>query len=140
MIRQSGWLALAAAVTMGAAAPASAREIVRYDGDVRPGTIVVKTSERRLYLVLGDGRAIRYPVAVGRTGKQWQGWAQVNGKHVEPVWSPTWCCAAAGQRGWEWSILAVFCSRPGFGHGRRLGGRPHLAWRGGCEVRQAARR
>jgi lipoprotein-anchoring transpeptidase ErfK/SrfK len=88
MIRQSGWLALAAAVTMGAAAPASAREIVRYDGEVRPGTIVVKTSERRLYLVLGDGRAIRYPVAVGRTGKQWQGWAQVNGKHVQPAWTP----------------------------------------------------
>ena len=88
MIRQSGWPALAAAVTMGAAAPASAREIVRYDGEVRPGTIVVKTSERRLYLVLSDGQAIRYPVAVGRTGKQWQGWAQVNGKHVEPAWSP----------------------------------------------------
>jgi lipoprotein-anchoring transpeptidase ErfK/SrfK len=73
---------------MGAVAPASAREIVRYSGEVRPGTIVVKTSERRLYLVLSDGQAIRYPVAVGRTGKQWQGWAQVNGKHVEPAWSP----------------------------------------------------
>jgi lipoprotein-anchoring transpeptidase ErfK/SrfK len=88
MVRQSAFIALAIAMMMSAAAPASAREIVRYDGEVRPGTIVVKTSERRLYLVLSDGQAIRYPVAVGRTGKQWQGWAQVNGKHVEPAWSP----------------------------------------------------
>ena len=88
MVRQSAFIALATAIMMGAAAPASAREIVRYSGEVRPGTIVVKTSERRLYLVLSDGQAIRYPVAVGRTGKQWQGWAQVNGKHVEPAWSP----------------------------------------------------
>ena len=89
MIRQSRWLALAAAVTMiSAAVPASAREVVRYDGGGQPGTIVVKTHERRLYLVLGDGRAIRYPVAVGRPGKQWQGWSQVNGKHVQPAWTP----------------------------------------------------
>jgi lipoprotein-anchoring transpeptidase ErfK/SrfK len=88
MVRQSAFIALATAIMMGAVAPASAREIVRYSGEVRPGTIVVKTSERRLYLVLSDDQAIRYPVAVGRTGKQWQGWAQVNGKHVEPAWSP----------------------------------------------------
>jgi lipoprotein-anchoring transpeptidase ErfK/SrfK len=89
MIRQSRWLALAAAVTMiSAVVPASAREIVRYAGEVAPGTIVVKTHERRLYLVLGDGTAIRYPVAVGRPGKQWQGWSQVNGKHVQPAWTP----------------------------------------------------
>ena len=88
MIRQSGWLALAAATMIGAAAPASAREMVRYDAEVQPGTIVIKTAERRLYFVLGDGRAIRYPVAVGRPGKQWQGWAQVNGKHVQPAWTP----------------------------------------------------
>src|SRR3712207_2931269 len=89
MIRQSKWLALAAAVTMiSAAVPASAREVVRYDGEGQPGTIVVKTHERRLYLVLGDGRAIRYPVAVGRPGKQWQGWSQVKGKPGQPAWTP----------------------------------------------------
>src|SRR3954467_14460072 len=53
-----------------------------------PGTIVVKRAERRLYLVLGDGTAIRYAVAVGKPGKQWQGKAQVKGKHVEPAWTP----------------------------------------------------
>jgi lipoprotein-anchoring transpeptidase ErfK/SrfK len=35
-----------------------------------PGTIVVRTNERRLYLVIGGGQAIAYPVGVGRTGKQ----------------------------------------------------------------------
>ena len=89
MLRHKGPAALAAAVTMMCAvAPASAREIVRYEGGVQPGTIVVKTAERRLYLVLGNGSAIRYPVAVGRPGKQWQGSAQVNGKHVQPAWIP----------------------------------------------------
>ena len=49
---------------------------MRYDGEVQPGTIVVKTAERKLYLVLGEGKAIRYTVAVGRPGKQWQGKAR----------------------------------------------------------------
>jgi lipoprotein-anchoring transpeptidase ErfK/SrfK len=89
MLRHKGQAALAAAAMMMCAfAPASAREVVPYEGGVQPGTIVVKTAERRLYLVLGNGSAIRYPVAVGRPGKQWQGVAQVNGKHVQPAWTP----------------------------------------------------
>jgi lipoprotein-anchoring transpeptidase ErfK/SrfK len=89
MLRHKGQAALAAAAMMMCAfAPASAREVVSYEGGVQPGTIVVKTAERRLYLVLGNGSAIRYPVAVGRPGKQWQGSAQVNGKHVQPAWTP----------------------------------------------------
>ena len=76
MVRQSAFIALATAIMMGAVAPASAREIVRYSGEVRPGTIVVKTSERRLYLVLSDGQAIRYPsrsaepASSGRVGRR----------------------------------------------------------------------
>jgi len=62
--------------------------VVSFNGAIRPGTIVVKTAERRLYLVLGDGTALRYKVAVGRPGKQWQGEARVNGKHVRPAWTP----------------------------------------------------
>ena len=65
-----------------------ARQTVAYEGRERPGTIVIKTGERRLYFVLADGKALRYPVGVGRAGKQWQGRAQVDGKHVEPAWSP----------------------------------------------------
>src|SRR4051812_21002661 len=90
MSKRTGLVALAAATLMmiGSTASAGAREVVRYNGEVQPGTIVVKTAERRLYLVLGDGEAIRYPVAVGRPGKQWQGKAQVNGKFVQPAWTP----------------------------------------------------
>ena len=88
MFKQSGWAVLAAAVLVGGASSAQARERVAFDGGVRPGTIVIKTSERRLYLTLGDGSAIRYPVAVGRLGKQWFGWAAVDGKYSRPAWSP----------------------------------------------------
>ena len=90
MSNRTATLALAAAglVMIGTAAPANAREVVRYNAEVQPGTIVVKTAERKLYLVLGDGQALRYTVAVGRPGKQWQGKAQVNGKYVRPAWTP----------------------------------------------------
>ena len=67
--------------------PAAARDIVAFDAAV-PGTIVVRTGERRLYYVLGDGRAIRYPVGVGKAGKQWSGQTYVDGKHLRPAWSP----------------------------------------------------
>ena len=67
---------------------ASAREVVPFDGGVSPGTIVVRTSERRLYYVLGQGRAIRYPVGVGRAGRQWSGRAVIDGKHIKPDWAP----------------------------------------------------
>ena len=88
MFRHKGCAILIAAMMAAVAAPASAREVVRYEGGVRPGTIVIKTDERRLYLVLGDGSALRYPVAVGRPGKQWEGAAQISGKYVQPAWSP----------------------------------------------------
>ena len=88
MFRHKGCAILIAAMMAAVAAPASAREVVRYEGGVRPGTIVIKTAERRLYLVLGYGSALRYPVAVGRPGKQWEGAAQISGKYVQPAWSP----------------------------------------------------
>lgn len=71
-----------------AATPAASRELVAFDQAVMPGTVVVRTSERRLYLVNGDGTAIRYPVAVGKPGKQWTGATTIDGKYVEPAWSP----------------------------------------------------
>ena len=51
-------------------------------------TIVVKTAERKLYYVLGNGQAIRYPVGVGRAGKQWAGTARIDGKQLSPAWAP----------------------------------------------------
>src|ERR1700709_1014697 len=50
-------------------------------GDYSPGTIVVKTNERRLYLVLDPGHAVRYPVGVGKAGKEWAGTTQIDGKY-----------------------------------------------------------
>ena len=60
---------------------------MRLDG-YRPGTIVVRTSERRLYLVVDDGVALRYPVGVGKKGKAWAGTAHIDGKYRNPAWAP----------------------------------------------------
>jgi lipoprotein-anchoring transpeptidase ErfK/SrfK len=79
--------ALVVAATFGAA-PASAREVVNFRGDQPAGTIVVRTSERRLYYVLGNGQAIRYPVGVGMRSKQWAGTTRIDGKYLRPAWSP----------------------------------------------------
>lgn len=69
------------------ASSAEGRETVAFDIAVQPGTIVVKTAERRLYLVLENGAALRYSVAVGRTGQQWFGKVAVQGKYLKPAWS-----------------------------------------------------
>ncbi len=50
--------------------------------------LAAKTSERALYYVLGNGQAVRYPVGVGRVGKQWTGTARISGKYLKPAWSP----------------------------------------------------
>jgi lipoprotein-anchoring transpeptidase ErfK/SrfK len=68
--------------------PAVAREVVNFRGDAPAGSIVVRNSERRLYFVLGDGRAIRYRVGVGRQGKIWTGSTHIDGKHIRPAWAP----------------------------------------------------
>jgi lipoprotein-anchoring transpeptidase ErfK/SrfK len=87
MLRVLAVVVAASSLVIGLSAPASAREVVQFNGE-SAGTVVVKTAERRLYYVLGDGRAIRYPVGVGRPGKQWSGRAYINGKHLQPAWSP----------------------------------------------------
>jgi lipoprotein-anchoring transpeptidase ErfK/SrfK len=80
--------ALAAAVLIGGSGLAQAREVVPFEASVAPGTVVIRTQERRLYYVRGDGTALRYRVAVGRPGKQWYGDAAIAGKYVRPAWSP----------------------------------------------------
>jgi lipoprotein-anchoring transpeptidase ErfK/SrfK len=87
-------IAAALAVTIGAgivmSSPAQARpEMVgMHSAEYSPGTIVVKTGERRLYLILDSGKAMRYPVGVGRYGKQWAGTTRIDGKYSNPAWSP----------------------------------------------------
>src|SRR5947207_3200042 len=87
VLRPLSLIIAASILTLGASLAAEAREMVRFGGYMA-GTIVVKTHERRLYYVLGDGRAIRYPVGVGRAGKAWTGTSFVSGKHWKPDWSP----------------------------------------------------
>jgi lipoprotein-anchoring transpeptidase ErfK/SrfK len=83
--------ALAAAFALVALMPGSASahgDVVAVGDGYQAGTIVVKTSERHLYLMLGPGQALRYPVGVGRAGKQWAGTSFINGKYVSPAWAP----------------------------------------------------
>ena len=68
-------------------APAAAREVVAISG-YSPGTIVVRTGQRALYYVIDQGHALRYPVGVGRSGKQWAGVSRIDGKYVNPAWAP----------------------------------------------------
>lgn len=73
----------------GITAPAaSAREMVSLPNPYPPGTIVVQTSARKLFVYTEDGTAIRYNVAVGKPGKQWFGTRVIDGKHIKPAWSP----------------------------------------------------
>jgi len=88
MLSAPAWTVLAASLLACAALPAKARESVAFNSEFRPGTIVVKTGERRLYLVLGNGSALRYPVAVGKPGKQWFGHRYIDGMYVKPAWRP----------------------------------------------------
>lgn len=86
-------LVLAAALlTTGSAAGtgafAAAERVPFASSGMAPGTIVVKTGERRLYLLLGSGQALRYTVGVGRSGHQWAGTSLISGKHVRPNWAP----------------------------------------------------
>jgi lipoprotein-anchoring transpeptidase ErfK/SrfK len=78
------WALLAAAASRAATRD---RELVTFSG-FAPGTIVVKTSERSLYYVIDEQRALRFPVGVGRSGKTWTGEARVEGKYVRPAWAP----------------------------------------------------
>jgi lipoprotein-anchoring transpeptidase ErfK/SrfK len=71
-----------------AQATAIPREVVSFGGTYRPGTIVINTSERRLYFVLPDGKAVRYGVGVGRPGFDWAGSQTITRKAEWPGWTP----------------------------------------------------
>lgn len=65
------------------------RREVAYDGNERPGTVVVDTRSRHLYLVLDGGRAIRYGVGIGRMGYGWKGTGVIRYKKTWPRWTPS---------------------------------------------------
>jgi lipoprotein-anchoring transpeptidase ErfK/SrfK len=99
----STWAAMTAGFLLAAAGPAFAnaldselqpvassirRETVQFDGRERAGTIIIRTSERRLYYVLPDHQALKYRVGVGRPGFTWAGVTHIAYKREWPDWTP----------------------------------------------------
>ncbi len=68
--------------------PQYLRQIVAYRTNERPGTVIVNTAEKFLYLVLPGNRALRYGVGVAREGFEWTGTNRVSAKREWPGWTP----------------------------------------------------
>jgi lipoprotein-anchoring transpeptidase ErfK/SrfK len=64
------------------------RQVVAYDGKEPPGTIVIDTPNKFLYLVEDGGKALRYGIGVGRPGFTWAGVKTITAKHEWPDWRP----------------------------------------------------
>jgi len=64
------------------------RTSVNYSSRERPGTIIINTAERILYLVQDSSNALRYSIGVGRPGFQWKGTHRVTAKKEWPTWTP----------------------------------------------------
>ena len=87
--RSSGnWVEEAALAPSPRRGSAIRKEIVTYETRHKPGTIVIETGERRLYLVLEDGKAMKYGVGVGRDGFTWSGTHRITRKAEWPGWTP----------------------------------------------------
>jgi lipoprotein-anchoring transpeptidase ErfK/SrfK len=68
--------------------PKFEKQLVDYHGKESPGTIVVDTPNKFLFLVQGDGKAMRYGIGVGRPGFTWSGVKQISAKKEWPAWTP----------------------------------------------------
>ncbi|MGZ3409117.1 MAG: L,D-transpeptidase [Xanthobacteraceae bacterium] len=68
--------------------PRYQKQLVRYDGNEKPGTVIIDTQSKFLYLVQGNGEAMRYGVGVGRPGFLWSGVKHVSAKREWPDWTP----------------------------------------------------
>lgn len=77
-----------ASATSGRSGSPIKKSIVDYETTQKPGTIVIETSERRLYLVLEDGKALKYGIGVGREGFTWSGTNRITRKAEWPGWTP----------------------------------------------------
>jgi len=64
------------------------KTVVDFETKYKPGTIIVETSERRLYFVLDGGKAMRYGIGVGRDGFRWSGSHRISRKAEWPGWTP----------------------------------------------------
>jgi lipoprotein-anchoring transpeptidase ErfK/SrfK len=68
--------------------PRYLKQVVDYHGSEPPGTVVVSTGDKFLYLVQEDGKAVRYGIGVGREGFTWRGTEQISAKREWPDWRP----------------------------------------------------
>ena len=68
--------------------PEMKRQVVQYPTKAAAGTVIIDTAQTYLYFVLGDGKAIRYGIGVGREGFTWSGEQTVTRKAEWPDWSP----------------------------------------------------
>jgi len=68
--------------------PEFRKQMVLYRTNEPPGTIIVSTAERHLYLIQGGGRALRYGIGVGRDGFTWSGTQSITKKAEWPDWTP----------------------------------------------------
>jgi lipoprotein-anchoring transpeptidase ErfK/SrfK len=76
------------AVNLHPVTPGQARALVDFSTSLSPGSIVVRTAERKLYFILPGGKAIAYVVAVGREGFAWLGTNTISRKAEWPDWRP----------------------------------------------------
>ncbi len=106
--------------------PETSREIIDFFEPMEPGSILIRTDERRLYFVLPGNKAIMYPVGVGREGFTWSGQDQITRKAIWPDWRPPKdMIEREAQEGSRYSSLRG-------GRSRKPVGRPSpLHWRNG---------
>ena len=94
------------------------RQLVFYRSLEPPGTIIVETSERHLYLIQSETRALRYGIGVGREGFTWQGLLKITNKAEWPDWHPppeidsavALSAAIHGRRTWQ--SVGCSCNAP----------------------------
>jgi lipoprotein-anchoring transpeptidase ErfK/SrfK len=115
VLRRLSPLVIAAAAAVSPEV-AGARERVAFDVAAPPGDIIVSQSRRMLYLVLGDGTALAYRVAVGRAGKAWVGTKPIVAKYGEIAWKPP----ASVKRDMPWLPNVIPAGDPGNPMGARV--------------------
>ncbi|MFN3938444.1 MAG: L,D-transpeptidase [Gemmobacter sp.] len=116
--------------------PAFQRTLVPFRSDEPPGTIVIDTAARHLYLVQDDRSALRYGISVGREGFEWSGEAVVSHKRTWPNWTPPpemirrdpslarWAEGRPGGPGNPLGARAIYLSQNGRDTGYRIHGTP----------------
>ncbi len=108
--------------------PQFLRQEVRYNGQERAGTIVIDTTDHHLYYVLGEGRAMRYGIGVGRDGFGWSGDVKIGRKSQWPGWTPPVSMQKRDPEAAKWAA-----GMPG-GPGNPLGARALYLYKGGRDT------